>query len=237
MPKPKKIRSICFALLLSVCLIAPRPARADLFGGDVVVLTQILANAIQQLYQLRQIFSTGADTLGLLRDINRGIRDGLAAINMLNPRFNPGIYGNLDTADKVLAAIEDLYGRVPVTGEARLQTAQDRSVAESIAMNGTLFRFADEADQESRRIIEHSRYVNPQGAAKLNAQSTAVLIGVTSQVLRTNSMMMKLMAENIAIQNRKEKIQSSQFKAQYDGLSDAFGSLPTETKLPSLTNN
>jgi len=219
---------------MSAALMFPTPSRADIWGGDEAVLIQILANALQQLAQLRQILNTGSDTLGLMRDINRGLRDGLAIIQIINPRFNPGLYGNLETADRVLAVITDLYGKIPNTGEARLQQAQDQSVAESIAMNGTLFRFADQADEESKRIISHAAVVNPQGAAKLTAQSLAVLIGVTTQVLRTNSMMLKMMAENMALSNRKDKIQSAQFKTQYDGLSSAFGGLPKETTLKPL---
>lgn len=230
----KKMKSILLAGLMSLCLITPKPAKADMFGGDIVVLTQILANAIQQLVQLREILSTGSDTLSLMRDINRGIRDGLTILQMINPRFNPGIYGNLETADRVLGIINDLYGKIPQTTEARLQQAQDQSASESIAMNGPMFRFADQADEESRRIFAHSQSVSPQGAAKLTAQSVAVLIGVTTQVLRSNSMILKAMGENMALQNRKEKLQSQQFKTQYEGISGAFGSLPKETKLGTL---
>ena len=228
------LRKTIYGIFLSILLVCPRTAKADMFGGDVAVLVQILANALQQLAQLREILSTGSDTLGLLRDINRGIRDGLAVVHMINPQFNPGLYGDLDTADRVLAAITDLYGQVPQTSEARLQQAQDHSVAESIAMNGTLFRFADQADNESRRIIEHARDVSPQGAAKLTAQSLAVLIGVTTQVLRTNSMMLKMMSENMALQNRKGKFQAEQFKGQYDGLSSGFHSIPLKSSLKPL---
>jgi hypothetical protein len=230
----KKIRKFIVVGVMSFALLIPQPSRADLFGGDVAVLVQILANALQQLAQLRQILGTGADTLGLLRDINRGIRDGLTVIQMLNPKFNPGLYGDLETADRVLSTIQDLYGRIPQTGESRLQAAQDQSASESIAMNGTLFQFADRADDESRRIIDHSQSVNPQGAAKLTAQSIAVLIGVTTQVLRTNSMMLKMMGENMALSNRKEKVQAAQFRTQYDGLSSAFGGLPKDSKLAPL---
>jgi len=230
----KKIKRIVVVGVMSIALMIPQPSRADLFGGDVAVLVQILANALQQLAQLQRILGTGSDTLGLLRDINRGIRDGLTVIQMLNPKFNPGLYGDLETADRVLSTIQDLYGRIPQTGESRLQAAQDQSASESIAMNGTLFQFADRADDESRRIIDHSQSVNPQGAAKLTAQSIAVLIGVTTQVLRTNSMMLKMMGQNMALSNRKEKVQSAQFRTQYDGLSSAFGGLPKDTKLAPL---
>jgi len=222
-------------MLIAVSLfLAPTQSRADMFGADVVVLTQILAQAISQLYQLKAIFSTGADTLSLLREINDGVRDGLRIMQLLNPKFNPGLYGNLQTADQVSGIIQELYGKIPQTSEYRLQDAQDRSVAESIAMNGTLFEFADQADNESREIFDHSQTVSPQGAAKLTAQSIAVLIGVSTQVLRTNSMMLKMMGENMALSNRHEKLESAQFKTQYDGLSDALSGLPKDTKLQPL---
>ena len=191
-------------ILLCFTLITPRPAKADLFGGDVAVLVQILAQTIKQLYELQRIVSTGQDTLSLMRDINRGIRDGLVVIRIINPKFNPGLYGGLETADQVQRAIEDLYGTIPQTSEYRLQEAQDRSVSESIAMNGTLFQYADSVDEETKRIMAHSQSTNPQGSAKLTNQSLAVLIGITTQVLRTNSMMLKMMGQNMALSNRKE---------------------------------
>ena len=225
------------AVFLAFTLIVPRPAKADLFGGDVAVLVQILAQAIQQLYQLKQIFGTAQDTLGLMRDINRGIRDGLAVIRVINPKFNPGLYGGLETADQVQRAIEDLYGAIPQTSEYRLQEAQDKSVAESISMNGTLFQYADNVDDEAKRIIAHSQSTNPQGSAKLTNQALAVLIGVTTQVLRTNSMMLKMMGQNMALSNRKEKLQATQFKTQYEGISNALGTLPKETNLSPMSTS
>ncbi len=229
-----KIAASLIVTCLSLSAFAPRSAKADLWGGDVVVLTQILANALQQLIQLKKILSTGSDTLGLLRDINRGIKEGLNTIRIIHPKFNPGLFGNLETAEGVLNVITDLYGRIPQTAEMRLQEAQDRSASEGIAMNSTLFRFADQADEESKRIMSHAQAVNPQGAAKLTAQSVAILIGVSTQVLRTNSMMLKMMSENMALQNRKDKLESSQFRTQYDGLSSAFQKLPKDGRLNTL---
>lgn len=223
------------AIFLSLLLfLFPKPVFADLFGGDVVVLTQILTNAIQQLVQLKRILSTGSDTLDLMREINRGIQEGLSAIQMLDPKFNPGLYGNLDTADRVLAILNDLYGKVPATSVARLEQLQDQAASESIAMNGTLFQFADRADEESRRILAHAGEVSPGGAAKLTAQSVAVLIGVTTQVLRTNSMMLKMMGQNMAISNRSQKLGSLQFKTQYEGVANGIDELPKTQNLPAL---
>lgn len=229
-----KLRKLFVLISLSVSLFMGPKARADLFGGDVVVLTKILIQTIQQVQQLQMILKNGKDQVGLIRDLNAGIRHGLEIIRILDPRFNPGIYGGLEDTESVLRAIEDLYGQIPQSSEARLQEAQDRSASEVIAMNGTLFRYADDVDLEAKRIISHAQAVSPQGAAKLTAESIAILIGVSTQVLRTNSMMLKMMGQNMALSNRKEKLQSAQFKAQYQGLSSALGTIPKETSLNSL---
>lgn len=230
----KKIRSVVLTIVLMISVSIPKQARADLFGGDVVVLTKILIQAIQQLQQLRMIYQNGRDSISLMRELNSGIRHGLEIIRILNPKFDPGIYGGLDNAESVQRAIEDLYGMIPNTSEARLQETQDRSAAESIAMNGNLFRYADDVDLEAKRIISHAQDVSPQGAAKLTAESIAILIGVSTQVLRTNSMMLKMMGQNMALSNRKEKLQASQFKTQYKEISNGIGSLRPNTKLQAL---
>lgn len=230
----KRLKSLCFVFILSFSVMVPRTARADMFGGDVVVLTKILIQAIQQLQQLQMIFQNGKDTLSLMREINQGIRNGLEIIRILNPRFNPGIFGSLETAESVQRAIEELYGTIPQTGEYRLQEAQDRAASESIAMNGTLFQYADDVDLEAKRIIAHAQDVNPQGAAKLTAESLAILIGVSTQVLRTNSMMLKMMGQNMALSNRKEKLQSLQFQTQYQEVSSGLGNLPKKLNLKAL---
>lgn len=230
------MKKFLMAFLISAMLLIPKPARADLFGGDVVILTKILFQAIQQLQQLRMILQNGHDTLSLMREVNRGLRNGLEVIRILNPQFNPGIFGSLENAEDIQRSIEEMYGVIPQTREYRLQEAQDRAASESIAMNGTLFRYADEVDLEAKRIVAHAQQVNPQGAAKLTAESIAILISVSTQVLRTNSMMLKMMGQNMALNNRKEKLQALQFKTQYSEVSDKLGELPKDVRAPTLDN-
>lgn len=233
----KGVKRIVLGLVLCFSLMMPTPAKADMFGGDVVILAKILIQTIQQLHQLKMIFDNGKDTLSLMRDINRGIREGLRIIQIIDPKFNPGIFGSLETAESVQRAIEELYGSIPQTSEYRLQEAQDRAASESIAMNGTLFEYADDVDSEAKRIISHAQDVSPQGAAKLTAESLAILIGVSTQVLRTNSMMLKMMGQNMALANRKEKLQAMQFKTQYQEISSGLGNLPKKINAKALGEN
>jgi hypothetical protein len=211
-----------------------QPARADLFGGDVVVLTQILIQSIETVIQLKTLLETGEDTLSLLRDVNSGVASGLDLIRITNPRFNPGVYGNLNDAASVLRAVQDVYGAVPKGADESLMASQDQSVAETIAMNRTLYDYADSVDRERDRIIYHAGVVSPQGAGKLQGQALGVLIGVTTQILRVQSQVLKLTAQNMAMQNRREKISSESFQQNYQGISNGLKELPTNTDLPRI---
>ncbi|MBI3556107.1 MAG: hypothetical protein HY074_07575, partial [Deltaproteobacteria bacterium] len=53
------MKRIILALMLGLTLVIPRPARADFFGGDLPLLASILAQAIQQVAQLRSLLGTG----------------------------------------------------------------------------------------------------------------------------------------------------------------------------------
>ncbi len=226
-----KISALVMATLI---FIGPRSAKADLFGGDVVVLTQILAQAIQTVITLKSVLENGKDSLNLMRDINAGVRSGLDIIRIVNPHFNPGVYGNLDKADEVLRALQSVYGTVPQGMDEDLMRSQDQSVAEVIAMNRNLYDYADQVDNERDKILFHAQVVSPQGAGKLQNQALGVLIGVTTQLLRTQSQMLKIMAQNMAYDTRKEKLATQNFQENYQGLSRGFGSLPKDTRLPRI---
>jgi hypothetical protein len=222
-----------FAIFLSVVLIiGPMSAKADIFGGDVLVLTQILAQAIQTVITLKSVLENGQDSLDLMRDINAGVRSGLDLIRIINPNFNPGVYGNLKDPDSVLRALQAVYGTIPHGMDEDLMRSQDQSVAEVISMNRNLYDYAEQVDLEKEKILFHAQVVSPQGAGKLQNQALGILIGVTTQLLRTQSQILKIMAQNMAYNNRKEKLATQNFQENYQGLSRGFGGLPKETHLP-----
>lgn len=225
---------VYFLLLLHV--MHPTPAYADFWGGDLPLLANIVANTLQQISQLNKVIGSGEDTLNYIRDINRGVQDALNIARTMNEKLSPGILSDLRGAEDVLAAIQDLYGRIPKTPQAKMQQTMDRTAAEAINMHNEAFKYADEIDPEAERIKDYAHVVSPGGAEKLTAQSLGVLIHVMTQLLRTNAAMLKLQSEQLALQNRREKLNSEQFKVQYESLSKAFGSLKPEYRLPGLGN-
>lgn len=203
------------AFSISVCLlVTPFRSNADLFGGDVAVLTQILAQAIKQLYELQQIVQSGRDSLNLLRDINRGINDSLRLVDSLGPYIDPGLYKELKKIEQLVKHLQGAYGVVVDSPDRVPQEDTDRVVAEAISVNNTLYEYAKELDKVGERIKLYSHEVSPGGAQKLTAQSLGVMVHVMNQQLRATATGLKIQAQALAIQNKKEKQSTEAFMGQ-----------------------
>ena len=225
--QPKAI--VLYFMLL--CLLQPAKAYGDFWGGDIPLLTQIVANTLQQLVKLSQMVGKSQETLDLIRDLNRGIQEAMDIIRTRNSGLSPGILSDLQNVQEILSAVESLYGRIPKTQTAKLQAATDTSVAESIHLHNEVFRYADQVDPEAERLKDYARNVSPLGAQKLTAQGMGVLIHVMNQILRTNAAILKLQSQQLAMQNRSEKLSAEQFKYQYEEISSSLKSLKPNYRL------
>jgi hypothetical protein len=215
-----------------VIFIATPLSQADAFGGDIPILIQILANSLKQLIELKQMVDNGHDTLSLLRDINRGINDSMAIVDSLSPYMDPGLYKDLKKAQDVSRQLQDVYGIVVDSPEARVQTDTDEVVSEGIAMNNSLFDYATELDKVGEEIKQYSHEVSPGGAQKLTAQSLGVLVHIMNQQLRATATGLKLQAQALAVQNRKEKTETAQYLQQVKTLQSAMQNKDTHFQFP-----
>ena len=200
--------------------VSGAPARADIWGGDVAVLIEILANAVRQLAELRGLLNSASSQLDLIRQINRGINDSLQLIRTAYPNIDPGIYKEWDKVNRALQGVATVYGAVPSSADTRVQTDADQSVAEAISLNNQVYDYTRKIDDIGDRIKDFSHSVSPGGAAKLSAEGIGVLLTVMNQSLRTQATGLKLQAQSLAIENRREK-ESTRFLL---GTSDALGS-------------
>ncbi|MBX3039558.1 MAG: hypothetical protein KF789_02470 [Bdellovibrionaceae bacterium] len=219
-------------MAIGLLLPVPQVARADLFGADAAILAQILANALQQLAQLREILQSGNDTLGLLQDINRGINDSLRMAETLGLRVDPGLYRELREIDAAVNSIESLFGRAVDSRVATVQRNTDRTVAEAITFNNELNEYTQRLDRIGEEIKTYSHAVSPGGAAKLTAQSLGVMIHVMNQQIRATGQGLKLQAQTLALQNKQEKDRTEQYLKEGEKLKNKMQSLDAKFQAP-----
>lgn len=199
------------SILVAVSLIVSKPARADMFGGDLIYLAQILANAIKQLTELQNMVNNGKDQLNLLTEINRGINDSLRLAQTIDPNIDPGIYKDWQNVGDALSKLQAIYGVVTSSPESRVYSDTDQNVAEAVMLNNDIYKYTSDIDQLGEAIKDFSHDVSPGGAQKLTAQTLGVMLQVMNQSLRTQATGLKLQAQTMAVQNKKEKDSTKQY--------------------------
>jgi hypothetical protein len=196
-------------------------ARAQ-FSTDAPILAEILANALKQLYEMQQIVQNGQDTFGLIDEINRGVNDSIRTLETLGVHIDPGVYHDLSGANAVLAQFQKIYGSVAKSPDEGAQRNTDQVVAEAISANNDLYASADQLDQIGEEIKGYSHRVSPGGAQKLTAQSLGVLIQVMNQQVRATATGLKISAQALAMQNKREKASTSQYLTEVGAIKAAL---------------
>ncbi len=227
-----KRRFLAAMVAVGMCLPIANDAWGDIWGADVAVLAEILQQSIMQLAQLRSILDSGKDTFGLLADINQGINDSLRMADTLGIRIDPGIYRDLRQVDQAVLALERIYGRPINSPIAAVQRNTDQTIAEAISFNNELNVYAQNLDRIGEEIKTYSHAVSPGGAAKLTAESLGVVIHVMNQQMRATGQGLKLQAQAMAVQNKKEKDQTEQYIKESQALKERMTSINPTFQVP-----
>jgi hypothetical protein len=222
------MKKLIFGAVLILSLCIPSMGHADMFGADVSVLMQILAEDIQQLLQLEDILKNGQQNLDLIREINQGINDSLGMIRTISPYVNPGQYSELKTVQDVLLKFGIVFGTVADSPDAPSQQSVDTVVAEAVTMDNAIFDYTKQTDEIGEQIKSYSHSVSPGGAAKLTAESLGVILHVMNQQLRAQGVLLKLQAQGLAQQNKHEKDHTAEYLKSAGDISTALqGENPT----------
>jgi hypothetical protein len=205
-----------------------------MFGGDLVYLAQILAKSVEQLIELQNILKNSKDQLEFIRNINQGINDSLYLISTINPNIDPGLYKEWKNISSSIEKLTSIYGIAVDSKETKIQSDTDQTVAEAITLNNSIYDYTQKIDQIAELIKEQSHAVSPGGAQKLTAQSIGVLMHVQTETLRAQATGLKLQAQALAVQNRKDKEQSRQIVSTSEKLQLAIQNQKPQFTLPKF---
>ena len=226
------MRRVLLSLCIGLGIFLGRPARADMFGADIPILLEILANAVKQLLQLQEALNTARSQLDFIREINRGIGASINLIRGIYPGLDPGIYREWDRVSKAIDGVTDVYGEVPASKDARVQQDADQSVAEAITLNNELYKYSEAVARISDQLRGMSLGASPGRAQQLTAASLASLLELTNQSLRTQATGLKLQAQALALGNKKEKEETRTVLKTSGDLSGAMRKLDPSFEIP-----
>ncbi len=218
------MKKLILYLVLPISFLIPIQSKADFFGGDLIYLAQILENAIRQYKELQGIVENGKDQLDLLKAINQGINDSLNLVRTAYPNIDSGVYNDWSNKNDSLKKLTDLYGTITQSPLKQIYQDTDLSVAEAISLNNDIYKYTKNIDDLGEVIKDVSHDVSPGGAQKLTAQTLGVVLHVMNQTLRTQATGIKLQAQTIALNNKKEKDSTREYLNTANTLKQAMKS-------------
>lgn len=219
-----------FLLVGVLALSLSVPAKADLFGGDVAVLSQILIQAIQQLIQLKKILDATGDAVDVIKQINNSLSTTLN--NLKNIQQDPGIFKDWKDYNNARGKLENLFGKVPHSSEEKIQNDADQGVAEAITNNNRIYEYAENLDKVAEEIKSTSGSASPGGAQRLTAHALAVIIQALDQLLRAQATNNKLKAHEMALDMYRDKEATRSFMDSTSQLSQALKTEKADFPIP-----
>lgn len=217
-------------VLLSLACLTPMSAKADIFGGDVAVLMQILQENIRHYYQLQQMIQQGRSADQYLRMINAGLDNSIGLLRSL-PIKDEKLLGDLQGFKQALGKIEQLYGKIPKSPEQESQLLHDQTVAESLRMANGFKSYSEIQEKNSEIIAIQSRDASPKGAARMQAEVSAHILNSLAQLIRVNTQMLKLQSEELAMNNKTSKEGVAQYQKISQDLGSGFSNFNPDMKL------
>ncbi len=202
-------------LFFLIQIPSPKHAKADFWGGDLIILSKILSNAILQYEKLKSITEFGKGTYRELKEINEGIKKALHLKESLNYKLRPGMLSDLTNIKDIILKLEQVYGKIPKTIFAKTQIANDLAVAESIKLHNDAFKYADQMDPIAEQLKSYGKKANQKNAIRASVQAQGLMINVLNQILRTNAALLKMQSNTLALTNYRSKIKSKYFNTIY----------------------
>ena len=101
-----------------------------------------------------------------------------------------------------------------------------------MAFNNAYYQYANNLDQIGELIKSQSHAVSPGGAQKLTAQALGLLIQVMNQNLRAQATDLKIKAETLALENKKDKDATKSLLDASHALSSTLQSEPVPFTIP-----
>lgn len=177
--------------------ITAKPARADLWGGDIPLLIQIVANTLQTLMQLQQ-------QTQLLEDQMDGIKDQINRIRTIERLVNPSNWNEWKDPTVALRRLREIYYTIPDEYRTPKADAFEDEMTKAMELAAKMTEEAKSTFQSGKELERRGADASPGVAAKLTASGVGTLVSLQAQSQVAQSQMVSLLTQMLAEGAEKE---------------------------------
>lgn len=207
----KKIIIILFFFAL------PYQAKADLFGGDLPLLAQIVTNTLKTILELERQTS-------LLRDEMRGINDRINRIKTIADVVQPSQWDKWKDPQEALRRLKLIYHTLPDEYRTDKSDAIEEELSKAMNLVARISAEANTTFYSGKELERRGADASPGVATKLTASGVGTLISMEAQAQVVQSHIVSLLAQMLAQGNEKESRLAVSKGAEFSSYSKSLGS-------------
>lgn len=151
------------------------PARADIWGGDVAVLLQILVQTVDEVYKLQQLIGKARETVSVLEDMNSGVKEVLRITQTAHVPLPTGVYRQAHEIDAAASTARAMYGSVSDRSPIQMHNNY-RSGVEALSLSEDAFDYSTFLDDKGERIKSSAVLANQASATRLTAETLGIIL-------------------------------------------------------------
>ena len=190
--KRSKLRLLQIGVIafLMAFFAKPKPAYG-IFGEDIPFLIQLIAHAIHQISQLQSIIGNGKEMVGLLNEMNDGVKQVLLLGETAHAPLPPQTLSEARQIDGAMRRASAMYGVLP--GDSPFYArSQYQSGVEGLHLSQDAFDYATFLDRQGGQVKSAAVGSSMATATRLTAESLGVLLHAVSHQSRLQAKQLEI---------------------------------------------
>ena len=185
------------ALTFLLFFLNPRPARADLWGGDIPLLVEIVANTLQTMMQLME-------QTQMLQDQMDGIKDHIDRIRTIERLVSPSNWQDWKDPEIALRRLREIYHTLPPEYKTAKSEMFEQEMSKAMTLAAQMTSDAKTTFLSGKELERKGKDSSPGVAEKLTASGVGTLVTLQAQSQVAQSQMVSLLTQMMAQGNEQE---------------------------------
>jgi hypothetical protein len=184
-------------VLISVFLFIPFQAKADFWGGDLPLLTEIVFNTLHTMMELERQSEYMHDELA-------GIKDRINRIKTIADVVQPSNWEKWKDPSEALRRLRQIYHTIPNEYRAQKYDTIEEEISNAMNLVSRVRPEVTTTFKSGKELEQRGANASPGVAQKLTASGVGTLISQESQTQAILSHITSMIAQSLAIANENE---------------------------------
>ncbi len=184
-------------LLVLTFLLLPLTAKADLWGGDLPLLAEIVANTLHTLMELERQSS-------LMEDEMAGIKDKIYRIKTIADVIQPSHWEQWKDPREAMRRLRTVYYTLPKEYRNEKSDMIEEELSKAMNMIALVGKESNTAYKSGKELEQRGADASPGVAQKLTASGVGSLISLEAQTQVIQSHIASLVTQMLADSNERE---------------------------------